>query len=577
MERFARPRALQARLGDPFDPESALSHARTAQWDEDEQYPQEALDLLHEHGLARDFIPVAHGGELRGYDELVSLARVLAERDLSVAVTVSAAVWSTLLWIAGDESAQQRHAASLLAGRTPCLAYSEEAHGADLLAADTVAQPVAGGYRVRGRKWPINRAATGQSVVLLARTGEPNHPRGQSLFWFEKEALAPGQCRALPRVPTLGVRGCDISGLVFEDAFLPGTCRVGPEGAGLELALKGFHVTRTLCTGLSLGAVDAALRTTVRLARSRTLYGDTLLALPQVRQTLTEVYALLLALESASLAYARLLHTSPGQSSTISAIAKFSIPKLAEELVRRLAEIHGARFYMREHHDWGLMQRVYRNNLLISIFDGSAPVNLHALSAQLPLLARFAPKDLTAPAEQRRASSARERAALACTIQAAPPAFRGSELELVSRGEDDLLHALALLCAELTLHGAPPPVVQLASALQHALQELYAEIHAHEQARRSAARSAASAPALYQMAERYALLHTAAAALHVWWRNEPQEPWIITALSQLLPRAHTTITAPSPEREALFQDLLRRSDEPGGYHKVSRHEHPRRP
>lgn len=574
MKRFDRVRDLATRLGDPFDPEAALNYQLSARWDEEEHYPQEALDLLRSLRIERDFVPVARGGELRAYDELVYIARVLASRDTTVAVTLSALIWSTLVWIAGDERQQRQHAASLFAGRTPCLAYSEEAHGADLLATETIAERSGDGYLLTGRKWPINRATTGESVVLLARTGAERDPRGLSLFWFEKSALSPSRFRTLPRVPTLGVRGCDISGLEFEGAFVPATSRLGPEGAGLEIALKGFFVTRTLCTGLSLGTVSAALRTTVRLARTRRLYGDTLLALPQVRRTLVDAYALLLALDAASLAAARMLHVSPDQAATVSAVAKYAIPHLAEGILSRLATLHGARFYMRDHHDWGLMQKVFRDNLLIGIFDGSAPVNLHALSTQLLLLQRFAPSELGGRAtDERRTEEAWERAAIACSIDTPPPSFDGQGLELMSRGRDDILNSFGALLKEIESALTPgTPFLAPLHALEAAIARLYARISGYESRRRASTRFSEDAPALSDLAARYAVLHTAAAACHVWWRSrraEARRPeaWLVLALAQLLDPAEAADGLDIERlREETLRDLLARSDDPEGYY-----------
>lgn len=579
MQRFDRVRALAARLGDPFDPEAALSHAVCAGWDEDEHYPQEALDLLHGLHIERDFVPVGRGGDLRAYDELLTLARVLATRDLSIAVTTSALIWSTLVWIGGDDRQQRQHAASLLAGRTPCLAYSEEPHGADLLATDTVARRSGDGYVVTGRKWPINRATTGQSVVLLARTGEDNDPRGLSLFWFEKASLDPSRFGPLPRVPTLGVRGCDISGLVFDRAWVPATSRIGPEGAGLELALRGFHVTRTLCTGLSLGAVGSALRTTVRLARTRRLYGDTLLALPQVRRTLVDAWALLLALDAASLAAARMLHVSPDQSATTSAVAKYAVPHVAEGILARLATVHGARFYLRDHHDWGLMQKVYRDNLLVGIFDGSAPVNLHALSSQLFLLARNAPSDLGGrTTDPGRAAAARDRAAVVCSLDTPPPPFDGAGLELVSRGHDDILNTFGVLVEEIA--GVFDPgnlLVRQLQVLRSSIVGLYAEVTGFEN--RASTRRSVDAPALSVLAARYALLHTAAAAVQVWWRHRGAAerraaPWLVLALPQL--STETPDPTLEPLRDEVLTDLLSRSDDPEACFYALMRDHDRR-
>lgn len=578
--RFQRSRDLEGQLGDPFDPQAAINHALSARWDEEEHYPQEALDVLNGFGVSADFVPTIHGGDLRGYDELIYLARLIAGRNLSIAVTMSAMVWSTLAWIAADEKLQKVHAASILANRTPCLAYSEESHGADLLASDTVARRVPEGYRISGRKWPINRATTGQSVMLLARTGAANDPRGLSLFWFEKADIDPARFKTLPRVPTLGVRGCDISGIEFDDVLVPESNRIGPEGFGLETALKGFHVTRTLCAGLSLGAVDAALRTTVRLARSRRLYGAEMIALPHVRRTLVDAYALLQAVDAASLAAARLLHVSPTQSATISAAAKHGVPHIAERIVGQLATIHGARFYMRDHHDWGLMQKVYRDNLLIGIFDGSSPVNLHALSTQLSLLARYAPSSLGGgSADVARESVAAERATQACSLEVDPPLFDGSMLELASRGSDDILNSFGVLLGDIERTLEPGTFRDLLlpqlQAVKTAIARLYAEILANDARRRGGMRSSAMGPAMSDAAGRYAMLFVTVAAVHVWWRHPETlargrtNPWILLAVRQLLEpdlsAASRNVGDFDSSYNAVLEDLLARSGTPHGY------------
>lgn len=574
MDRFVRAKELDAKLGDPYHADTAIPHAVSARWDEEEHYPQEALDTLTSLGVASEFVPISLGGNLRAYDELLYIARVVANRNLTVAVTMSAMIWSTLVWIAGNEEQKKRHAASILAHRTPCLAYSEEAHGADLLASDAIARRTAGGYLVTGRKWPINRATTGQSVVLLARTGEPNDPRALSLFWFEKADLDPACFHPLPRVPTLGVRGTDISGIEFENALVPESSRVGREGAGLEIALKGFHVTRTLCAGLSLGAVDSAIRTTVRLARARRLYENAMIALPQVRKTIVDAYALLLALDAASLAAMRALHVSPSQSASISASIKHAVPEIAEQIVGSLAKIHGARFYMREHHDWGVMQKVYRDNLLIGIFDGSSPVNLSALATELPILARFAPQSLGGgSSDARRESGTFERARLTCTLSVAPPPFDYEGLDLASRG-DDMVGSYGLLLDEIERELTEEPLrgllLPLLRAVKAAIIELYTGVQAAEG--RARGRGAAGAPALAELAERFAILFVTVAAIHAWWRRravatDRPEAWLVLALRQLLRHGGVCCEAQDFDSiyESLLEDVMARSDGVSGY------------
>src|SRR3569832_765344 len=266
--------ALERFLGDPEHPANVMSFHNVMQWDEQAAFPQAAVDELYRFGMNHHYVPVEYGGCFASYEEFQSLARVAARRDLTTAITFSTLIWSTLIWVGGTEQ-QKRHFAKLLrwAKEAPTLAYSEEQHGADLIANDLRAVKTEGGWRLTGEKWPINRATRSGVMAVLAKTGEGRDSRSLTLYMVEKRDLDPAHYANLPRVKTLGLRGCDISGVRFDDCVVPEHSRLGEVGEGLELALRAFQVTRSLCAGLSLGAVDAALRTTLSFAMNRRLYG----------------------------------------------------------------------------------------------------------------------------------------------------------------------------------------------------------------------------------------------------------------------------------------------------------------
>src|SRR5690606_18400475 len=168
---------------------------------------------------------------------------------------------------------------------------SEEHHGSDLLANDMRAVRAGDRYLLSGEKWPINRATRSGATVLLAKTDDGKNSRSLSVFLLYKSDLDPARFSHLPRVKTLGLRGCEISGLRFDRCPVPEDARIGEEGHGLDLALKAFQVTRTLCAGLSLGATDTALRTTLDFALQRRLYGGSVFDIPHARTTLVEAFA----------------------------------------------------------------------------------------------------------------------------------------------------------------------------------------------------------------------------------------------------------------------------------------------
>lgn len=389
LPQYAEVERMEALLGPPDDPAGPFSFAQALSADEQEQLPQPALDQLREHGWHQYLVPLELGGRFDSCEEFMMLGRALARRDMSVAVSQSTQLWSMVTWIGGTGEQRRALAAQMLQGDViPCLAYSESSHGADLLANEFQATPAADGYLLTGQKWPINRAVTSTHAFLLARTSSEHPQRSQSLFLVDKSRLDPQRSSPLPKVPTYGLRGCDISGIAFDRAWIEPQARIGKEGEGLELALRGLLVTRTFCPGLSLGAGDTMLRVVARYLEQRRLYGGPATAIPHVRETLASIYLSLLVGEAVSLVAARGLHLFPQEASTWSSIAKVRVTRLVDDGARALARVMGARYYMRDAAEQGIFQKMLRDSAVVSLFDGSEAVCLDSLAAQLTLMAR---------------------------------------------------------------------------------------------------------------------------------------------------------------------------------------------
>ena len=109
---------------------------------------------------------------------------------------------------------------------------TEREHGSDLLASGLVAEPDGDDFVVSGTKWPINNATRGTLAALFAKTG--SGPRGFSMLLLDKERSAADRWHNEPRVPTMGLRGCDFSGLTFERYPFPAESVIGKRGRGLR-------------------------------------------------------------------------------------------------------------------------------------------------------------------------------------------------------------------------------------------------------------------------------------------------------------------------------------------------------
>ncbi|HEX2680753.1 MAG TPA: acyl-CoA dehydrogenase family protein, partial [Candidatus Dormibacteraeota bacterium] len=106
-------RDLELALGDPFDPEGAVSFRRLVEHDEREEAPSEAFDALREWGAWSYLVPQTWGGRLTNFEEVLALVRVVSRRDLVLTTGLgSTALAAIPIWAWGDED-QRRQVAGL--------------------------------------------------------------------------------------------------------------------------------------------------------------------------------------------------------------------------------------------------------------------------------------------------------------------------------------------------------------------------------------------------------------------------------------------------------------------------------
>lgn len=519
--------AFEDWLGDPQVESNSISFAGALELDERDELPTAGITRVRGFGFNRYFVPEWLGGDLRAAEDILMLTRVIARRDMNVAVSESTQVWMMLAWIGGTAEQQAKHAASVLhGGVVPCLAYSEPEHGADLAANRFVAVPDGGHYVLSGEKWPINRGRTSTHVVVLGTTGDDTTPakRLQSMFLVDRSQVLSGTVTGVPRVPTHGLRGCDISGVAFDDARVDASARLGAEGEGLELALRGLLITRTFCTGLSLGTGDTMLRTVAGFLSDRILYDGPASEIPYVSESLANAYLSLLVAECESLVAMRGLHLYTEQFSIWGNLTKVQVARMVDFNTKVLARTLGARYFMRAPEHVGTFQKMLRDGAVVSVFDGSEPVCLDSIALQLPALVKAHGHDRD---EDWRALY---------DLGAELPAFEPHRVSVFGRGRDATFASLPALIDRLAALEASAGcdedrLAVLRAQAEHLRQELDTLLARAHDIRRSAVQNPATPapetgkttpPALLRVAEELSDLHAKIAALGIWLFNRDQ-------------------------------------------------------
>jgi alkylation response protein AidB-like acyl-CoA dehydrogenase len=387
MNRFPAAEQLELALGDPHQPTGPLTFGAAMAGDHAERWPHSSLDRLRAWGYPAHLVPASLGGRLTSLEELLALGRVVARRDPTVAV-IANSPWAsgTPVWLAGTPAQQRDYADAVLRGQWMSLALTELDRGADLLSSDLTARRVSGGYMLDGAKWVINNVRLARFVCLLVREPSLTGLRSLTLLLVDMERLPTGSYELLPRIHTHGIRGADIAGVRFLDAFVPSSAVLGRPGRGLDLTIRSLMTIRTLVPGLSLGAFDTGLRCAFDFLRHRRVRQERAIDLPHVREELAAADLDLRVAETVAICCVRILQHLPALAPIASAVAKYLVPHLAEQRLRRLAGVLGARYLLRQDHWYGLYDKLVRDARLFSLFDGSEPVVLSSLAAQVSCL-----------------------------------------------------------------------------------------------------------------------------------------------------------------------------------------------
>ena len=491
-------------LADPASPQSAINFHAALELDEHERFPQAAIDALRDAGAFEMLIPASEGGRLREPEQLVMLGRLISRRDVTAAIAFGQTMLGSIpLWLAGSAAQKSHLADDLRAARLGCLALTEKGHGSDILSNELTGEPDGDGWRMSGAKWLINNGSLGGSATVLGRVQRPGRTPEMALWWLRRPPTPGEAWRSHPKIRTLGIRGADISGFALDRHAAGAEAFVRSDEPAIYTVLKTLQISRILCSGFSLGAVDTMFRLAFGFARERQLYGKRVLDIPAVRARLAHCMSRILVADLVAQVASRSIVAMPQELSLLSAIAKFHVPTESESVGRELGVVLGARHYVRSDMPHGMFQKMLRDCQVVSLFDGSTQVNLSLIAGQLRALGE-------------RLSAAAHAAPDASALQPLERLFvpdrscagwpHASELKLGNQGQDSVAAAFLRLGP---VAGACGPAV---SALRARWQAWLKDCEQVTQVQRLPHDSVKA----MQLAERYVALHSAAVAVLGW-------------------------------------------------------------
>jgi alkylation response protein AidB-like acyl-CoA dehydrogenase len=346
-----------------------------ARRDHDKQFPGEILKQMGELGLMGMMIPAELGGS--GAD---TVSYVLALSEIASACASTAVVMSVQnsivcesLYRMGSDDQHQRFLKPLAQGEAiGAFALTEPNAGSDPVSQKTKAVRDGDTYILTGTKRFITTGKNADVVIVTAVTDPAMRHKGITAFIVPRDT--PG-FKVGSVEDKMGLRASDTTDLNFDDCPIPADQRLGQEGQGFELAMKGLDGGRIGIAAQSIGVAQAALDAAVSYAREREQFGVKISKFQGLRWMIADMAT---ELEAArQLTYSAAAMKDRGESYTQQAsMAKLFASEMVNRVTAQALQIHGGYGYTKEYP----VERYYRDARVFTIYEGTSEIQRVVIS-----------------------------------------------------------------------------------------------------------------------------------------------------------------------------------------------------
>ncbi len=263
-----------------------------ARWREQKLIDRDLWNKAGEVGLLCTDIPDEYGGVGGDARHEALVALEMGRHGISSFGHVVHSILAHYVLNYGSEQQKQSWLPRMATGElVGAIAMTEPGAGSDLQGIKMRADRDGDHYVLNGSKTFISNGYHAGLVGVVARTDPSLGSKGISIIMCETRDL-PGY-RVGQLLDKIGQNGWDTAELFFDDVRVPVDCLLGPqEGQGFVQLMRDLPYERALLALGGVGAMEYALDLTTEYARSRRLFGQSLLEMQNTRFKLAEVKTL---------------------------------------------------------------------------------------------------------------------------------------------------------------------------------------------------------------------------------------------------------------------------------------------
>ncbi|HEY5338088.1 MAG TPA: acyl-CoA dehydrogenase family protein [Rhizomicrobium sp.] len=346
---------------------------------EEDRVPDAIIAEMRELGLFGLSIPTDYGGLGLTMEEEVLVCFELGQTSPAFrsVIGTNVGIGSQGIVIFGTDAQKNEWLPKLASGEmVASFALTEPGAGSDAASVRTTAIRDGNDYVVNGTKRFITNAARAGMFTLLARS-DPAKKGAGGISAFIVPAKTPGITIGKSE-KKMGQQGAHISDVIFENARVPESLRLGKEGEGFKVAMQVLDRGRLHIAAVCVGVAERLIREAVNYAREREQFGQKIAEFQLIQGMLadckTEAYAARCMVLDAARKRDR------GESVTMeAACSKYFASEMVGRVADKAVQIFGGAGYVA---DYGI-ERFYRDVRIFRLYEGTSQIQQIVIARNL--------------------------------------------------------------------------------------------------------------------------------------------------------------------------------------------------
>jgi alkylation response protein AidB-like acyl-CoA dehydrogenase len=256
--------------------------------DQKGEFPKKVVQALAKHDFMGLLLPDDVGGAAAGFVSYVEVIEDLSRYSAAVASIVNnhtIAAYSIQEWGTADQKKEYLPAMAkgeLLGGFAIYEHGPTPGVGADALVATK--QDV--GYVLNGKKAFVRNAGEAGVYVVFATTDPALGAKALTAFLVKADAIG---VKIGEKLETMGLKGCPVADITFENVVLPETALLGAVNGGAAISAKALAVASVAEAAQTVGIGQTAVEHAAAYAKQRVQFGKPVATLQAIQTLLAEV------------------------------------------------------------------------------------------------------------------------------------------------------------------------------------------------------------------------------------------------------------------------------------------------